>query len=589
MKKIRVFAVIIAVLGVLANTQITVAQGNITAAYNVEQAQGKAPVIKAYINGKKVSEKSEFTAKVAGADFKEDRQFYEEEVCRFDKSKEGIHYIILLDNSRSVDEKQFLQAKRELIKLRKSMAENEKMILFTVGSDYSKGEKKRIVNANGKEECRKQIKQIQALKRTKGKTVLYRSLTQVLGTADVEKLRTVVLLITDGEDDSQGKNNRTYQVNSAVKNSKIPIYGLLLKNVSSRQDKEKMRNTRKNILEEKIGRGYYEECSSVKDVSKGFQNIKSVLYKETYVVTLREENNSNRTTTDARASILCDNQEIALGKGVFTYNQVGESDTEPPFLTDIKKSGDKSVKFTVQDNQTNTVCGADLKENYTVKDKSDKEWKIEKVRFDKAQNTVELVFEDALYSGEYSIQCHNITDDSQEENAIEKSSKFSFDGLNGNVEKIKGGIKTYWWAALICIVLILGILIIVLLKKRQNKIVEVDAEALVQSDSKLIELTVTDKFGNTKIMEWNVEGSIFVGRSNICELYFEDDSLSKQHFAIEITKVACYIEDLETTNGTFVNGVKISGRRMLADGDIITAGMERFIFHAAKNEGGGKP
>lgn len=589
MKRIRAFAVVIAVLGVLANLGVAAARGNITAAYNVEQAYGKPPVIKAYINGNKVTEKSEFAGKVAGADFKEDRQFYEEEVCRFDKSKEGIRYIILLDNSRSVDKKQFLQAKKELIKLRKSMSEKDKMTLFTVGSDHSKGEKKRVINANGKKELKKQVQQIRALKRTKGKTVLYRSLTQVLGTAEGEELRTVVLLITDGEDDSQGKNNRTYQVNSAVKNSRIPIYGLLLKNVSSRPDKEKMRNTRKNILEEKISRGYYEECDSLKNVTAGFRNIWNVLYKETYVVTLREENNSNRTTTDARAFILCDNHEIAYGKGVFTYNQVGESDTEPPFLTDIKKSGDKSVKFSIQDNQTKTVCGAGLKENYTVKDKSDKEWKIEKVHFDKAKNTVELVFEDDLYSGEYSIQCRNITDDSQEENAVDETSKFSFEGLNGDVEKVKGAIKTYWWAALIGIVLVLGILILMVLKKRQNKTVEVDAEALVQSDSKLIELTVTDKFGNTKVMEWNVEGSIFVGRSNICELYFEDDSLSKQHFAIEITKVACYIEDLETTNGTFVNGVKISGRRMLADGDIITAGMERLIFHAAKNEGGGKP
>lgn len=226
--------------------------------------------------------------------------------------------------------------------------------------------------------------------------------------------------------------------------------------------------------------------------------------------------------------------------------------------------------------------------NYTVKDTAGHEWKIDKVSADTLGNKVEIVFKDKLYSGDYVMQCQNITDDSQEQNMVTGDIKFSFKGLNGSTEKIKKGIRTYWWAGLIGIVVVLGILILLLLRKKQAKVIEMDAGSLVQSDSKLIGITVTDKFGGTRDIEWNIEGSIFVGRSDICELYFDDEMLSKQHFAIEVTKVACYIEDLETTNGTFVNGVKISGRRMLSDGDIITAGMERFIFHAAKSKGGGR-
>ena len=47
--------------------------------------------------------------------------------------------------------------------------------------------------------------------------------------------------------------------------------------------------------------------------------------------------------------------------------------------------------------------------------------------------------------------------------------------------------------------------------------------------------------------------------------------------------MACYIEDLETTNDTFVNGVKITARRMLLDGDVITAGREKFVFHTVND------
>ena len=53
---------------------------------------------------------------------------------------------------------------------------------------------------------------------------------------------------------------------------------------------------------------------------------------------------------------------------------------------------------------------------------------------------------------------------------------------------------------------------------------------------------------------------------------------------MEITLSGCYIEDLDTTNGTFVNGVKMTGRRRISDGDVVTAGREKFIFHTLGSE-----
>ena len=122
-----------------------------------------------------------------------------------------------------------------------------------------------------------------------------------------------------------------------------------------------------------------------------------------------------------------------------------------------------------------------------------------------------------------------------------------------------------------------------MVRKRAVKIVEVDPDELVQADKKLIRLTITDRSGEIKDVEWDVEGSLFIGRSNICNIYFDDDRLSKQHFVIKVNKMGCYIEDLESTNGTFVNGVKMTNRRMLLDGDVITAGREKIVFHVPKD------
>lgn len=580
-RRIRIaFIIILLSVGMFGSTNV-MAKGHVTKAYNIEQIQSSSPNIKVYVNGRKIDGNNEFSAKVSGSDITEDMQFVCQDISQFAVSGEGIHYIILLDNSYSVENRQFNQTKKELIKLRKRMKKNEKMTLYTVGSNHSKGNKKCIVNANGKNNLQKDIAAINNVKRKMGKTVLYRSLTQILETADNSNERVVVLLLTDGEDDSQGKNNKTYQVNPAVKNTKIPVYGILLKNIGKHTNKEKIRNTKKNILEEKISRGYYKECENVQDVKKGFENIREILYDETYIVTLSEKNNSNKITTDAKLSMLCDSYEIKWNEKIFSYNQIGEEDTTAPVLRNIQKTGDNSISFMIEDDKTKNILGGSQPENYTIKDADGNDWTIDKVNVDSAKNTYELIFKEKLYSGDYTIHCNGITDDSQEKNKIVKVTNFTFEGLNKKTESLKKGIKSYWWIGLFIVILLIGAAIIVLLKKHSGKNTEVDASTLLESDTRLIAVTITDSEGVVRDVAWNVEGSIFVGRSKICDIYFEnDENLSKQHFVIEITKAACYIEDLETTNGTMVNGVKISSRRMLSDGDVITAGKEKIVYHA---------
>lgn len=558
----------------------------VTSACNIEQAQGNAPTVKAYIDGRNTSDKMVLNAQITGTEFPNGITMQQESVQTFEKSGEAMHYIVLLDNSASVDEKQFAVVKKQLIKLRQSMRDNDLLELYTVGSNASRGNKSKIIAASGKKQVKADCNKIKKIKRNKRKTVLYRSLTQILQSADNAKTRTVILVITDGEDDSQGKNNKTYEVNPLVKTSKVPIYGILLKNVSRKPNKEKMANTRKNILNEQVSRGYYEECASAKSVVNGFAQLQKI-WKQTYVTVFREENNSNKITTNASLVISSNGQEARLSSGMFSYNTIGEADTVAPELSAIKKTGNKSIEFCLKDDKTTQIFGADKKENYTVKSSDKKVWKIAKVRQKSAvDDSYELVFEEELYSGKYTLECTGITDDSQEKNEMNQKIEFDFQGLNGKKEEVKNAVKSYWWILLITVVIVLGIVIVIVIKRRPEKIVEVDPESLIKAESKKVRLTITDRTGAVREVDYNIEGSIFVGRSDICSIVFDDDRLSRQHFAIEVTKMACYIEDLETTNGTFVNGVKISGKRMLLDGDVITVGREKIVFHLI--DGGGE-
>ncbi len=584
MKKILGLTAIVAALLSVMGAECLAA--NMTISYNLEQAQGEAPRVKAYVNGSKASGKLNLQARVTGTDLPSGVTLRQEGIQKFSDSGEGIRYIVLFDNSASVDASQFQRAKKELLKMRQSMRSKDRMELYTVGSRHARGEKKKIISSVGKKYLSQDKVRLRKIARTGKKTVLYRSLTQILDSVDNGQQRTVVLLITDGEDDSQGKNNRTYEVNPAVRDSKVPIYGILLKNVSKKPDRVKMANTRKNILNEQIGRGYFEECNSAKSVSSGFSILKKIWMKDTYVVSFREEHNSNKTTAKAALSLRGNGVEMSLKAGKFSYSEVGEPDSQPPVISDIKKTGGKSIQFRLRDAECSVVCGGEDVRNYTVKSKDNKVWKIAKVsRKNTMDDTYEMVFEDALYSGKYTMECTGITDDSQERNEIKEKASFTFKGLNEKKEQMKDTVKSYWWILLFVIVLAIGILLVVIAKKRPAKIVEVESGSLHKADSKTIRLTITDRTGAIRDVDWTVEGSIFVGRSDICNIYFDDDRLSKQHFAIEATKMACYIDDLESTNGTFVNGVKLASRRMLLDGDEITAGREKFQFHLVDDGG----
>jgi hypothetical protein len=190
-----------------------------------------------------------------------------------------------------------------------------------------------------------------------------------------------------------------------------------------------------------------------------------------------------------------------------------------------------------------------------------------------------------FYNDTYTLRCTNIRDTSQDKNAMNATVEFSIaNGLNEKDVLREEKIKSYWWIALLLLVLIIGIILIIIIHRKKSTQTGLEPEELVQADTKQIRLTITDRAGLIKDVEWNVEGSLFVGRSDICNIFFDDDRLSKQHFVVEVNKMGCYIEDLESTNGTFVNGVKLTNRRMLLDGDVINAGREKFVFHIPKQE-----
>src|SRR6188768_2328211 len=64
---------------------------------------------------------------------------------------------------------------------------------------------------------------------------------------------------------------------------------------------------------------------------------------------------------------------------------------------------------------------------------------------------------------------------------------------------------------------------------------------------------------------------IIIGRSSDLDMVLVEDMVSRKHAKISTTDDEVYIQDLGSTNGTFVNGEKIT-RSRLQEGDRILVG-----------------
>ena len=70
----------------------------------------------------------------------------------------------------------------------------------------------------------------------------------------------------------------------------------------------------------------------------------------------------------------------------------------------------------------------------------------------------------------------------------------------------------------------------------------------------------------------DVDTAITIGRSPECDLQMNDNFLSSRHARIASDSGELSIEDLQSTNGTYVNQQIVKGRVHLERGDIVQVG-----------------
>ena len=83
-----------------------------------------------------------------------------------------------------------------------------------------------------------------------------------------------------------------------------------------------------------------------------------------------------------------------------------------------------------------------------------------------------------------------------------------------------------------------------------------------------------------RYIDARLEGKVFpLGPSNIigrslenCEIALNDSFLSSQHARLELQGDEWVLDDLHSTNGTFVNEMEVRDARIVEEGDVIRVG-----------------
>ena len=68
------------------------------------------------------------------------------------------------------------------------------------------------------------------------------------------------------------------------------------------------------------------------------------------------------------------------------------------------------------------------------------------------------------------------------------------------------------------------------------------------------------------------DGESYIGRADDCKIRIPSSNVSRKHCKITLKDRLAFVVDLQSVNGTFVNGEKISKSTILREGDILLVG-----------------
>jgi len=83
---------------------------------------------------------------------------------------------------------------------------------------------------------------------------------------------------------------------------------------------------------------------------------------------------------------------------------------------------------------------------------------------------------------------------------------------------------------------------------------------------------------------FGLDSNLTVGRGGEADVRIQDVGISRKHACLAIASGKVFVEDLGSTNGTFVNGARLHTRHLLKDGDKLQFGTATILRFAYQDE-----
>ncbi|MBQ3426400.1 MAG: FHA domain-containing protein [Clostridia bacterium] len=119
-------------------------------------------------------------------------------------------------------------------------------------------------------------------------------------------------------------------------------------------------------------------------------------------------------------------------------------------------------------------------------------------------------------------------------------------------------------------------------KLHDGDIIRIDSRNLINGHSKgvMMYYTTVKTPGGWKKTNISNINSLTIGRDKKSDIYLESVKVSRRHAAIVHKSGGCYIQDLKSANGIFVNGQRVITEKRLKERDIIYIANSMFIYTA---------
>lgn len=496
------------------------------------------------------------------------------DIRSFSESGEGICYYILLDISGSMPNSYFKTIKEGIGNLQKKLGEKDRLVLCTFGEEV-------ILAADGSQTLKEMESILANIRNRDQRTLLFEGIDRVAALSEqsgADYRRKIVAVISDGKDIAVGKK-QAQEAQNTLREKGIPVYAFCIQNTATENINnfgEFARTSGGQIITFRPEDGGQILCDLADRLG---EDIRIEYRAPSNLVSNKEES----------FSLKLDDGTI-LSRPVINNRWI--PDEQPPRLLKIHVSGKQQICLVFDE----SLQGAETAANYQLT-LDGSPVAVSGVSCEEKENmTITLSLAEPVKNGTYELNTSHIADVSMEKNPPENPIILSVtDVAEEEVKEPEPEPQEDYTGVLFLIfAAVVGLIIFLVVKSRKKAPAEGESSLPGEGAESRVSLKEADNFrqhvavasvpkkkievwlskSGMKVQKtvWELGSSLIVGRASICDVQVEDLEMSRQHFCLEMKDGAIYISDLNSTNGTSVNGIRIHEKRKLESGSVIEAG-----------------